>query len=265
MSGENNKPNAVPKKLLAEAYTQYDEVAIVTAELKDTMERYIEEAGYKKRDFTVVKNIINYKAILEKAGQELKFDETTETDISPDELKKMLDSDDTLIINIGRFSYEKGQLRLIDAFESAASDDPKARLIILGSYGPMYPEILARVEKSPIRNRITVIKFMSNPYPLLKRCDYFVLSSLYEGFGLVLCEADILGVPCFSPKITGPTGFMEKYGGMLVENSTEGIADGIRACLDGKVKKTLTVDYAEYNREAVEEFEDMVERLLKRR
>ena len=265
MSGENYKRNAVPKKLLAEAYTQYDEVAIVTAELKDTMERYIEEGGYKKRDFTVVKNIINYKAILEKAEQELKFDETTETDITLDELKKLLDSDDTVLINIGRFSFEKGQLRLVDAFEQAAADRPEAKLIILGSYGPKHLEILERVARSPLKDRITVIKFMSNPYPLLKRCDYFVLSSLYEGFGLVLCEADILGVPCFTPRITGPTDFMEKYGGMLVEDSTEGIAGGIRDCLDGKVKKTLKVDYAEYNREAVKEFEDMVERLLKRR
>ena len=262
MSGEDHKPNAVPKKLLGEAYTVYDEVAIVTAELKDTMERYIEEAGYQKRGFTVVKNIINYKAILEKAEEELKFDETTEAGILPEELNRILDGEDTVFINIGRFSYEKGQMRLIDAFERAAADHPEAKLVILGSYGPMYPEILARVAHSPAKERIIVIKFMSNPYPLLKRCDYFVLSSIYEGFGLVLCEADILGVPCFTPRITGPTDFMERYGGMLVEDSVEGIAGGIRDCLEGKVKKTLNVDYAEYNREAVRAFEDMTARLV---
>ncbi len=261
MSGENNKPNAVPKKLLSQAYTEYDEVALVTSELRGTMERFIEEAGYEKRDFTVVENIINYRAILEKSAKELAFDETTETDISIEELKKLLDGDDTVLINIGRFSYEKGQERLIDAFERAAADHPEARLIILGSYGPKHLDVLERVAKSPLKDRITVIKFMSNPYPLLKRCDYFVLSSLYEGFGLVLCEADILGVPCFSPRITGPTDFMEKYGGMLVEDSVEGIAGGIRACLEGKVVKTLKVDYEEYNRRAVGAFEDMVERL----
>ena len=88
-----------------------------------------------------------------------------------------------------------------------------------------------------------------------------MLSSLYEGFGLVLCEADILGVPCFSTRITGPTDFMKKYNGMLVEDSTKGIEDGLRACLKGEVKKTLTVDYEKYNEEAVTAFEDMVERL----
>ena len=77
----------------------------------------------------------------------------------------------------------------------------------------------------------------------------------------MLCEADILGVPCFSTRIVGPTLFMEKYGGMLVEDSTEGIEAGIRACLEGKVKRTLSVDYEQYNRESVDNFEQMVCRL----
>ena len=54
---------------------------------------------------------------------------------------------------------------------------------------------------------------------------------------------------------------MEKYGGMLVEDSVTGIADGIARCIRGEVKKTLQCDYAEYNKEAVKQFEDMVGRL----
>ncbi len=234
---------------------------VVTDELKPRMEHFIETAGFERHDFTVVPNIIDYRSIREKAEKELRFDETTETDITIEQLKEITDGRYKVVINIGRFSYEKGQMRLIDAFERAAADDDKARLIILGSYGPEYPKICERAARSKIADRITVIKFMSNPFPLLKRCNYFALSSIYEGFGLVLCEADILGIPCFSTRIVGPTLFMEKYGGMLVEDSTEGIEAGIRACLEGKVKKTLTVDYEQYNHESVQNFEKMAERL----
>ena len=261
MNGENRKSFAVPKKLLADAYCAYDEVVPVTDELKPRMEHFIRSAGWERHDFTVVPNIIDYKSVLEKAGKELRFDETTETGISLERLKDLTDGRYKVFINIGRFSYEKGQMRLIEAFERAAAQDENARLIILGSYGPEYPNICERVKASPIGDRITVIKFMSNPFPLLKRCDYFVLSSIYEGFGLVLCEADILGIPCFSPRIVGPTLFMEKYGGMLVDDSTEGIEGGIRDCLAGRVDRTLKVDYEQYNREAVQSFEDMVGRL----
>ncbi len=261
MNGENRKSFAVPKKLLADAYCAYDDVVVVTDELKPRMEHFIETAGFERHDFTVVPNIIDHRSIREKAEKELRFDETTETDIPIEQLKEITDGRYKVVINIGRFSYEKGQMRLIDAFERAAADDDKARLIILGSYGPEYPKICERAARSKIADRITVIKFMSNPFPLLKRCNYFALSSLYEGFGLVLCEADILGIPCFSTRIVGPTLFMEKYGGMLVEDSTEGIEAGIRACLEGKVKKTLAVDYERYNRESVQNFEEMVGRL----
>ena len=99
---------------------------------------------------------------------------------------------------------------------------------------------------------------MSNPYPLVKQCDYFAFSSLYEGFGLVLAEADILGLPCFSPDLPGPRSFMKKYGGLLVENSEKGILSGMEACINGITPKKLQVDYEEYNKTAVEQFESML-------
>ncbi len=261
MNGENKKSFAVPRKLLSEAYNAYDEVAIVVEELAPRMDLFIEKSGYQKRSYTVIPNIIDYKTILKRAEEEIVYTENTEASISLRRLNTLLDSPAKKIINVGRFSYEKGQLRLIDAFEKVAEEFEDAWLIILGSYGPDYYKILNRAERSKYADRIIIIKFLANPYPLIKRCDYLVLSSLYEGFGLVLCEADILGVPCFSTRITGPTDFMEKYNGMLVEDSTKGIEDGLRACLRGEVKKTLTVDYEKYNQDAVAAFEDMVERL----
>ena len=99
---------------------------------------------------------------------------------------------------------------------------------------------------------------MSNPFPLLKQCDYLVLSSFYEGFGLVLAEADMLGVRCISTRVVGPSMFLEKYGGYLMENSKAGILQGMQDCLDGKVPERLAIDYEQYNREAVEQFESLI-------
>lgn len=92
----------------------------------------------------------------------------------------------------------------------------------------------------------------------MKACDYLVLPSFYEGFGLVLAEADILGLPCFSTDITGPKLFMERYGGKLVDNSEEGILSGLRDCLAGNVPKRLNIDYQKYNEEAVVQFETLL-------
>lgn len=68
---------------------------------------------------------------------------------------------------------------------------------------------------------------MKNPMPILKKCDLFILSSIYEGLGLVMLEADSLGIPVFSTDVHGPSNFLKQYGGYLVEDSTEGILQGM--------------------------------------
>jgi CDP-glycerol glycerophosphotransferase len=195
---------------------------------------------------------------LEKAQQELSFDENTLLNVEEAYLRKLLATSDKKFITIGRFSKEKGHFRLIEAYEKIYEENPNTCLIILGGYGDLYDATVRKAAASKASARIVVIYYMSNPFPLLKQCDYFVLPSFYEGFGLVLAEADMLGVRCISTRIVGPSMFMEQYGGYLMENSKEGIIQGMRDCLAGKVPERLKVDYDQYNQEAVEQFESLI-------
>ena len=45
---------------------------------------------------------------------------------------------------------------------------------------------------------------MSNPFSILKKCDYFILSSLYEGLPMSIMEALILDKPVICTNIDGP-------------------------------------------------------------
>ena len=98
---------------------------------------------------------------------------------------------------------------------------------------------------------------MSNPYTILKKCDYFVLSSYYEGFGIVLAEADILGLPLISTDIPGPRQFILNNNGYLVENSTDGIYNGMIDMLHSKIK-CMNIDFEKYNDNAVNQFEKII-------
>ena len=97
-------------------------------------------------------------------------------------------------------------------------------------------------------SHIIIIRSLQNPMPILKRCQLFILSSLYEGLGLVLLEADTLGVPVVSCDITGPRGFMKKNGGTLVEDSEEGILHAMNLYDEGKIH-CMNVDYRKMNEE----------------
>ena len=250
------------RNTLASAYLHYDSVAAVTPDLIPGIEKLATcqaKSGAEKPNVVVVKNIINYQRVLEMAEQELRFDdEETLLNMEEAKIRELLASSSKKFITIGRFSKEKGHFRLIDAFEKIHEEHPDTCLFILGGYGDLYEATVKKAAASKAASHIAVIYYLPNPFPLLKQFDFLVLSSFYEGFGLVLAEADMLGVSCISTRVVGPSMFMEKYGGYLMENSNEGILQGMRDCLAGKVPKRLSVDYEQYNWEAVEQFESLI-------
>lgn len=261
MNAELNTRIPMKREILCNAYRTYDAVAVVTEDLIPAIGKvgeFITSYGHAPRIF-VAKNAINYKRVILMGGEPLAFDEETKSTVTLERLQEILASGGVKMINIGRFSPEKGHMRLMRQFAALLPEHPDSYLILLGSRGVLYQETLAEAERLNLGDHLIVIYYMSNPYALLKRCDAFVFSSFYEGFGLVLAEADILGVACVSTDIAGPKRFMERYGGKLVENSDAGVAEALSLCMERKLCGGLTVDYEVYNKEAEEAFLQIIE------
>ena len=237
---------------LESAYRNYDTVAVVTKDLIDSTR----ELGGENSNIKVINNCHAYQAVREKAQQEIHFDPDTKANVTEEKLKEILNSDAVKIITVGRFSHEKGHKMLMQAFERFAKKYPESYLIIIGGYGTLYNETLRYAEDS--LSNIVIIKSMSNPIAVMKKCDLFILSSYYEGLGLTLLEADTIGMPTISTNVQGPRGFVQEYGGVLVDVSSEGIYNGMMEYMNGKVK-AMNVDYEAYNKRAVEQFEAMLE------
>lgn len=271
MDAELRSRTRMKREILCNAYRTFDAVAVVTEDLLPMVEKvsnYIREDYEKKHknpedcpvygqepNAVVVPNVINYRKILQQAEEQLEFDEEqTILSIPEPRLRKILDSDSMKLINIGRFSPEKGHIRLMQQFARILPEHPDTYLIIMGSRGDLYEETLKEAERLNCGEHVIIIYYMSNPFALLKKCDYFVFSSFYEGFGLVLAEADILGVKCVSTDITGPKKFMERYGGTLVENSDEGVYQALSLCVNNQIDHLLNIDYEAYNKQAVQAF-----------
>ena len=236
------------------AYNKYDKVVVVT----DDMIEPTSEISKRKDNIYVCRNVIDYKTILERGACDLTLDDNTVVYPSALALNKVLSEDCVKFLNVGRFSPEKGQMRLLDAFARVNKQNPNTKLIIMGgsSYKDFYNQIIDHVEKLGLHDQVVLVKSLSNPFPLVKQCDCSILSSFAEGFGLVIAEADVLDVSTFSVDIPGPKNFMEKYGGTLVDNSEDGIYQGMMSYIKGNIKP-MHVDYAEYNIEAVHAFESM--------
>lgn len=239
-------------KTLKEAYNKYDKVVAVSEDIIEP----IKKISGKDDNIVVVHNAHDYKTIIEKSKKEIEYSDTTVANVSEKILKKLLDMDYTKFINIARYSPEKGQKRLIDAFEKFYKKNNNSLLIIIGGYGPLYNELHEYIKHLDCRYNVILIKSIDNPFPILKRCDLFILSSFYEALGLVLLEADTCGIPCFSTDVRGPRGFMQKYNGTLVENSEEGILKGMNDFMAGKIK-CMNFDAEKYNQEVKQEYENI--------
>lgn len=253
MDREIELRHIVNEVILRSAYKNYDKVVMVAENLRSSTL----SLGADEERIKVVSNCHNYKKVLEMAEQPIVFDESTASTVSLEQLKKMLEAPGKKFVSVGRFSPEKNHEALIRAFHRFRKDHPDTCLIIIGGRGELYDRTLELVRQLQEEAHVVLIRSLKNPMPVVKRCDLFVLSSLYEGLPMTLFEAATLGLSIVSTDIPGPARFLGKYGGLVVECSEEGLREGMERYLEGKVP-AISVDFQQYNQEAIREFESLL-------
>ncbi len=133
------------------------------------------------------------------------------------------------LVTIGMFGFQKGHDILLQAFQRVVEMGYPHNLIIVGSgHGRERVEILIRALK--LESRVHLAGYLTNPYPLLRRADLFVLSSRFEGFAIVLAEAMALGIPIVSTDCeAGPREVLAngRCGVLVPVEDSEALARGI--------------------------------------
>ena len=236
--------------LLKHAYATYDHVVPVGEDIRPAVERI----GGRTDNVQVIENYMDIEDIRSRAQLPLTFDPETRSNASLRKLQKILDCSDTKFINIGRYAPEKGQERLIRAFDQFWHTHPKTWLIIIGGMGDLYESLRRLARSLDSGKHIVLLKSMSNPMPVLKQCDFFILSSFYEGQVLVVPEADVLGLPVAACDVNGARSFLKEYGGTLLPDSEEGILQGMEMYAAGEIQP-LHVDYEKRNQKIIQKCE----------
>ena len=125
---------------------------------------------------------------------------------------------------VGRFSrLHKGFDLLIEAFRIFAEQNSEWTLNIVGEgvEEPLYRQLIAEYH---LENRITIHPFTNHIQQYYHDAQVYVLSSRWEGFGLVLVEAMAHGLPVISSNLPTSQEIMGDFGLYFINGDVNGMA-----------------------------------------
>lgn len=121
-------------------------------------------------------------------------------------LKKELNipDDNFVFINISRFNEAKDHETLINAFNVVHKKNPNTKLVLVGD-GELSFKIKTFVQEKNLADSVIFTGIKNNTQDYYNVADCFVLSSVWEGFGLVLveamaCELEVISTDCGGTK-----------------------------------------------------------------
>ena len=123
------------------------------------------------------------------------------------------------IIAVGRLQAQKGFDLLIQSWQLIAARHPDWQLVVYGHGGDLQ-KLQQQLEKAGLTSSMTFAGATDNIYKEYQNSAFYVMSSRYEGWGLVLVEAMSCGLPCVSFDCPyGPSDIIrDGEDGFLVEN-----------------------------------------------
>lgn len=133
-------------------------------------------------------------------------------------------------VNVARLSRQKGQDLLLWALSIARPHLPAVSLTLVGS-GSEEVELRRLSSDLGLDDLVTFAGYCPDPAAYFRSADCFVLSSRWEGFGVVLVEALHFGLPLLASNCDfGPSDIItdRRIGELVDPDSAKAIAEGLR-------------------------------------
>lgn len=168
-------------------------------------------------------------------------------------------------ISVGRLHYMKGYDRLIDVVSMLNKDKllNNVEFKIYGD-GPMKDILLKKILDNNLEFCFKLMGYTDNPYQYINNSDMFILSSVYEPFGLVIVEAMTLKVPVLATTNSATSELIKNdYNGLIVDNSIDGLYKGLKNIITNKALITkykdnlLNYDYNKENEKILEQLYEL--------
>ena len=161
-------------------YRKYDFIVPVSEQLKVKMESELPQFAEKYR---CVYDILNPELIQRMSLEPI-------NDASREIGKKVF-------VTVARMVSPKGYDIAVETARYLKGKEVPFRWYFIGS-GSEKQHILDLIDKYHLQDDVILLGLKTNPYPYMRLCDVYVQPSRFEGFGLTISEAKILGKPVVS-------------------------------------------------------------------
>lgn len=221
----NNAKAKIKRKIDEKTYSKYEKIVLVSKENLENFKNTYEFIN--KNKLKVIYNYIDSDRVKEK---------------SKDKIEEISNSNTFKIVEVARLVKQKGIDRLIKIHSKLIKNGIENEIYIIGE-GPEIDNLQNLIKQYNVENTFKLLGKKHNPYPYVKKADAVALLSYFEGYGMVIEEAKILGKNII---ITNTAAREAVYGyenSKIVENNEEAIYEGLKQLiLEGK-KQEIQVDY----------------------
>ena len=154
-----------------------------------------------------------------------------------------------VFFSMGRLHIIKGFDILIDAFNLFLEKDKNAKLIIAGGDDGVGKQLENQIKKLNLESSVFLIGAINfqNKKRLLNNCDYFILASEFESFGIVIAEALSCGKAVIVSYKTPWRDIEINNCGILADNKKNSFHEAFNEIINKKYDSVLIKNYVKVN------------------
>ena len=203
----------------------FDKIMVISEKIQKDFENLAKNDSEKSKIVRIYNPLDTEEIILKSQEQREKNKENNHSQLSTLNSQPMF-------VSVGTVFPQKGFDRLLKVHKRLLEEGFNHQIQILGD-GYDFSTIKKLQEDLSVTETSTLFGFTDNPYPIIKNADFYILSSRYEGFPTVLFEAITLKKNIIATDVSGVREMLEDGKlGLIVENSEEGIYDGMKKALE---------------------------------
>ena len=212
-------------KFNAQFYKECDYIVSVSSDLETILDK---KYPTFKDKYRIVYDILNPEVIWRQAREPFQ-----EQDIF---------NEGFTLVTTGRLALPKNHLLAVEAARILNERGCRFRWFFIGE-GDERSNIELLIKKYDLHQKVLLLGLRTNPYPYMANCTVYVQTSSFEGFGLTIAEAKILGKPVVSTNFdVVHDQLVHGKNGLIAEMTPESVAENIIRLLEDTGLRNHIID-----------------------